>query len=47
VKAIMVNIFGGIMKCDRHRSGIVNAAKVKILIVRLEGTNVESGGQSF
>lgn len=47
VKAIMVNIFGGIMKCDVIASGIVNAAKVVgvniPLIVRLEGTNVEEG----
>ena len=47
VKAIMVNIFGGIMKCDVIASGIVNAARqvgVNVpLIVRLEGTNVERG----
>ena len=47
VKAIMVNIFGGIMKCDVIASGIVNAAKtvgVPVpLIVRLEGTNVAAG----
>ena len=47
VKAILVNIFGGIMKCDIIANGIVNAAKsVKLsipLIVRLEGTNVEMG----
>jgi succinyl-CoA synthetase beta subunit len=47
VKAILVNIFGGIMKCDVIASGIVAAAKqvgVKVpLIVRLEGTNVERG----
>ncbi|KAK9915111.1 hypothetical protein WJX75_004823 [Coccomyxa subellipsoidea] len=47
VKAIMVNIFGGIMKCDVIAAGIVNAAKgvgVSVpLIVRLEGTNVEKG----
>jgi len=47
VKAILVNIFGGIMKCDIIASGIVNAAKkvgLKIpLVVRLEGTNVEKG----
>jgi len=49
VKAILVNIFGGIMKCDIIANGIVNAAKtvkMKIpLIVRLEGTNVEKGNQ--
>lgn len=47
VKAILVNIFGGIMRCDVIASGIVNAAKqvgVNVpLIVRLEGTNVERG----
>mmetsp|Transcript_9447 Transcript_9447/g.34672 ORF Transcript_9447/g.34672 Transcript_9447/m.34672 type:complete len:429 (+) Transcript_9447:72-1358(+) len=47
VKAILVNIFGGIMKCDVIASGIVNAAReVKLqvpLVVRLEGTNVEKG----
>jgi succinyl-CoA synthetase beta subunit len=47
VKAILVNIFGGIMKCDVVAQGIVNAAKaVKLpvpLVVRLEGTNVDAG----
>ncbi|XP_009790645.1 succinate--CoA ligase [ADP-forming] subunit beta, mitochondrial [Nicotiana sylvestris] len=47
VKAILVNIFGGIMKCDVIASGIVNAAKqvqLKVpVVVRLEGTNVEQG----
>jgi succinyl-CoA synthetase beta subunit len=47
VKAILVNIFGGIMKCDIIALGIVNAAKtLKLsvpLVVRLEGTNVEAG----
>jgi succinyl-CoA synthetase beta subunit len=47
VKAILVNIFGGIMKCDIIAQGIINAAKtVKLsmpLVVRLEGTNVEAG----
>ena len=49
VKAILVNIFGGIMKCDVIAKGIINAAKtVKLsvpLVVRLEGTNVERGKQ--
>ena len=49
VKAILVNIFGGIMKVDIIAQGIINAAKsVKLsvpLIVRLEGTNVEQGKQ--
>jgi succinyl-CoA synthetase beta subunit len=47
VKAIFVNIFGGIMKCDTIAEGVIAAAKeVKIhvpLVVRLEGTNVEKG----
>ncbi|KAI3658532.1 hypothetical protein MP638_004843 [Amoeboaphelidium occidentale] len=47
VKAILVNIFGGIMKCDTIASGIVAAAKdMKLelpLVVRLSGTNVEQG----
>ena len=47
VKAILVNIFGGIMKVDVIAQGIINAAKsVKLsvpLVVRLEGTNVERG----
>jgi succinyl-CoA synthetase beta subunit len=47
VKAILVNIFGGIMKCDIIAQGIINAAKtLKLsvpLVVRLEGTNVEGG----
>ena len=47
VKAILVNIFGGIMKCDVIATGIVNAAKnlelTLPLVVRLEGTNVEAG----
>lgn len=49
VKAIMVNIFGGIMKCDVIAQGIVNGAKevgLEVpLVVRLEGTNVEAGKQ--
>jgi succinyl-CoA synthetase beta subunit len=47
VKAILVNIFGGIMKCDTIASGIVTAAKTVNLniplVVRLAGTNVELG----
>ena len=47
VKAILVNIFGGIMKCDVIANGVVAATKkldLKIpLVVRLEGTNVELG----
>ncbi len=47
VKGILVNIFGGIMKCDTIAEGIVTAAKeVNLavpLVVRLEGTNVDQG----
>ena len=47
VEGILVNIFGGIMKCDTIAEGIIEAAKnVEItvpLVVRLEGTNVEIG----
>ncbi len=47
VEAILVNIFGGIMRCDIIAEGIVEAAKEinlkKPLVVRLEGTNVEEG----
>jgi succinyl-CoA synthetase beta subunit len=47
LKAILVNIFGGIMKCDVIATALVEAAKVvslKVpLVVRLEGTNVELG----
>ena len=47
VEGILVNIFGGIMKCDVIANGIVQAAKdVNLsvpLVVRLEGTNVEKG----
>jgi succinyl-CoA synthetase beta subunit len=47
VKGILVNIFGGIMRCDIIAEGIIAAAKevdLKVpLVVRLEGTNVEEG----
>ncbi|WP_050630446.1 ADP-forming succinate--CoA ligase subunit beta [Bradyrhizobium viridifuturi] len=47
VKGILVNIFGGIMKCDVIAEGVVAAVKqvgLKVpLVVRLEGTNVEQG----
>lgn len=49
VKAVLVNIFGGIMKCDVIAQGILSAAqsiKIKVpLVVRLEGTRVELGRQ--
>lgn len=45
VKAILVNIFGGIMRCDVIATGIINAAKeigiAKPIVIRLQGTNVE------
>lgn len=47
VQGILVNIFGGIMKCDVIATGVIEAAKqvgIKVpLVVRLEGTNVELG----
>ncbi len=47
VKAILVNIFGGILRCDVLAQGVVQAAdKVKLgvpVVVRMEGTNVEEG----
>ncbi len=47
VKAILVNIFGGIVRCDLIAEGIINAVKgvgVRVpVVVRLEGTNVEQG----
>lgn len=47
VKAILINIFGGIMKCDIIAEGVIAAAKevgLKVpLVVRLEGTNVDLG----
>jgi succinyl-CoA synthetase beta subunit len=49
VRAILVNIFGGIVKCDLIAEGILEAVKevhLKVpLVVRLEGTNVERGRQ--
>jgi succinyl-CoA synthetase beta subunit len=47
VKAALINIFGGIVRCDLVANGIVKAAKeLKLnipMVVRLEGTNVEQG----
>ena len=47
VRAVLVNIFGGIMRCDVVAEGVVTAARkvgVKVpMVVRLEGTNVERG----
>ena len=47
MKAILVNIFGGIMKCDVIAEGVIQAVKETNLsvplVVRLEGTNVDQG----
>jgi succinyl-CoA synthetase beta subunit len=47
VKAVFINIFGGILRCDTLATGVVNAARelnVKIpIVIRMEGTNVEKG----
>ncbi|NNN05967.1 MAG: ADP-forming succinate--CoA ligase subunit beta [Elusimicrobia bacterium] len=47
VKAVLINIFGGIVKCDMIAAGVVGALKkIKLkvpLVVRLQGTNVEAG----
>ena len=47
VKCILVNIFGGIMRCDVIANGVVEAARQVALtvplVVRLEGTNVDLG----
>ncbi len=49
VKAVLINIFGGILRCDTLANGVVAAAReleVKIpVVVRMEGTNVELGQQ--
>jgi len=51
VKAIFINIFGGIMKCDVIADGVIAAAREvgldRPLVVRLEGTNVELGKKKF
>ena len=49
VKAVLINIFGGIVRCDRVAQGVVEAirqAQVTVpVVVRLEGTNAEEGGR--
>jgi len=49
VKAILINIFGGIVRCDRVAQGVIDASKeigVKIpIVVRLEGTNAEEAAE--
>src|SRR5208283_4616981 len=47
VKGVLINIFGGILRCDRLANGVVEAAKkvgIKVpIVIRMEGTNVEEG----
>ena len=47
VRGVLINIFGGIMRCDVLAQGVVDAARelsIKVpLVVRMQGTNVESG----
>jgi succinyl-CoA synthetase beta subunit len=47
VKAVLINIFGGILRCDTLATGVVEAARavdLKLpLVIRMEGTNVEQG----
>ena len=49
VKSILINIFGGIVRCDRVAQGVIDAlAQVEIkipLIIRLEGTNAKSANE--
>jgi succinyl-CoA synthetase beta subunit len=49
VKAILINIFGGIVRCDRVAMGVIEAAKtidIKVpVVVRLEGTNAQEAGE--
>jgi succinyl-CoA synthetase beta subunit len=49
VRAVLINIFGGILRCDRLAAGVVEAARSTRLsipvVVRMEGTNVEQGRQ--
>jgi succinyl-CoA synthetase beta subunit len=50
VKAILINIFGGIVRCDRVANGVVEAYKaigdIRVpIIVRLQGTNAEEGAR--
>jgi succinyl-CoA synthetase beta subunit len=49
VKAVLVNIFGGIVRCDRVAGGIIEALKsVKVdvpIVIRLQGTNAEEASK--
>jgi succinyl-CoA synthetase beta subunit len=51
VEGVLVNIFGGIMRCDIIAEGVIAAAKevsLKVpLVVRLEGTNVDKGKETL
>jgi len=51
VKAVLINIFGGILRCDMLASGVVAAARdlgIKVpIVIRMEGTNVELGIQTL
>jgi succinyl-CoA synthetase beta subunit len=50
VKAVLINIFGGILRCDTLATGVVAAARdlnIQVpIVVRMEGTNVEAGRRS-
>jgi succinyl-CoA synthetase beta subunit len=47
VKAVLINIFGGILRCDMLATGVVAAARdlaIQVpIVIRMEGTNVEQG----
>jgi succinyl-CoA synthetase beta subunit len=49
VKAVLINIFGGILRCDRLAEGVIKAVKnlgvALPIVIRMEGTNVELGQQ--
>jgi len=49
VKAVLINIFGGIVRCDRVAQGVIDALKVvqvdAPLVVRLEGTNAQEAAE--
>ena len=49
VKAVFINVFGGILRCDRLAAGVIAAIRNLGLrlpvVVRMEGTNVELGGR--
>jgi succinyl-CoA synthetase beta subunit len=49
VRAVLINIFGGILRCDRLAEGVIKAVKalgVRLpIVIRMEGTNVELGQQ--